>query len=482
MNIVNYIRPTCQITLPNGNVVSSDEILVLKNFYKKEIYEKLNGRTIGKVILIWSNNLDVILPAIKAIWELGCAISVHDFSIDVVSHPLFKDFYNHIDLIIGPPIADDVLPNLPHVNALETKMSYVDYENNRTEEPVYKINPENYPSIDYKLDSVVDGDTVCCVTHSSGTTGVPKIIKIDHKTAIELVKENIKIFNFSSLDRVLHYKTLHHGSLFLNYAVPAFFTTDNHYWIVQKTHETVNEFMNRSLDLCVTEKLTKWLIPYRNISNLSLGELKKQSLPNISLITVMGPSESEMKTIFEKYNPTAVYNNFGCTEIGTIAVSVTNSENIDDYRPHVFNHFNSLLDLQVCEENFRVKYKSDRDWKVIGDIISIDNSVLVWHGRNSSLTFNGIKTRISSINAWIKNYLQSQHFALVPDFDINQLYLAVFDDKYKNLTANEINSTLSLSDELKHCVLSKVDFIEFEKVYQGIKPSQPVLLFYFRKL
>jgi hypothetical protein len=481
MNLADYINPECYIVLPNGKVVDKEQISVLKNFYKEEIYKKTNGKTVGKIVLIWSNNVDVILPAIQAIWELGCAISVHDFSLEIVSHPAFKNFYNHIDIIIGPPIADAVLPELPHIPALETKMSFIDYEHDQQESTIWQLDPNKYPDKEYCLDQPISGETICCVSHTSGTTGDPKIIEISHYSAIQLVKENIRIFKFSNEDRVLHHKTLHHGSLFLNYAVPGFVSTKHHNWVTQKHNESVTEFMQRCVNLCEDFHITKWLIPYRNISLLSSNSVKNSDLSKTSLITVMGPSTNELKVIFQKHHPLVVYNNFGCTEVGTIAVSETDQHTIENYDSTVFTEFNSLLDLEIHPTYFRVKYKHTSDWKKIGDIVDLSNKKLKWHGRNTYLEFDGEKIHISKIELWLRKYLNSSEFSLVPDFDRNELYLAVFNEKSVQML-NNINTEIESVGHLKKCKFSKISHIKFEEVFQGIKPSQPVLLYYFRNI
>lgn len=480
-NLVDYIRSDCSIVLPNGQTLYPHEIQAYKNFYKKELYTKLQGNTVGKVVLIWSNNLDVILPAIKAIWELGAAISVHDFSINVVTHPLFKNFYRHIDLIIGTPEAKLVLPNLPHINALETKMSYPSYADGQPEQEIFPLDYTLYTDVDYQLNDIVSDDTICCVTHTSGTTGEPKIVKTTHRVAIDLVQENIKLFEFHSNDRVLHHKTLHHGSLFLNYAVPAFITTNQHYWTVQKTNESVVAFMERCLNLCHEEKLSKWLIPYRYISELGHPNIKSCNISFTSLITAVGPSQHEMKSIFSKHNPAAVYNNFGCSELGTLAISKTQLDNIDEYAPNKFTKINSLIDWEVFPTFFKAKFNIETEWKTIGDIVKFSDGIFFWEGRNTSLTFNQQKVPVSALEQWCRTYLKTFAFSLVPDFEINSVYIALF-DRNVTVTLDELNQAIQSSDKFKDCFFSKLDYIEFKDVIQGIKPSQPVLLSYFRGL
>jgi hypothetical protein len=412
-NLVDYIRPDCCIVLPNQETVYPEEINTYKNFYKKEIYEKLQGKTVGKVALIWSNNLDVILPAIKAIWELGLSISVHDFTLDVVTHPAFKNFYKHIDIIIGPPMANHVLENLPHINALEIKMDYLAYAQNLKPNKIFMLDPAEYPDVEYNLDKPIDHNTICCVTHTSGTTGHPKIIGTTHQNAINLVKENIKLFDFSNQDLVLHYKTLHHGSLFLNYAIPAFVTTNHHRWVIQKENEDIVQFVDSCMSICCNEKITKWLPANSNIKTMAGNQVKSYDLSHSDIITVAGPSSADMKNIFKKHNPKTVYNNFGCTEIGTIAISKTCISTLDNYQPNKFNIFNELVDLEILPNFFKAKFKNDMEWKNIGDIVTMKDGEFIWHGRNTFLIFKDRQIKTSEIDNWLKGYLNSSAYSLV---------------------------------------------------------------------
>jgi hypothetical protein len=470
-NLVDLIRSDCSIALLDGRVLEPIDIENCKAYYKKEIFEKLHGDTVGKVALIWTNDLDVILPAVKAMWELGVAISVHDFNLNVVTHPMFKNFYNHIDFIIGSGLgADRVLQNIPHIEQIKNSKGYVFEE----------ISMPEYPTRDQ-----ISEHAICCVTHTSGTTGEPKIVKISHRTAIDLVKENIRLFEFNEHDRVLHHKTLHHGSLFLNYAVPAFCITNQHVWAssdtVQNSHDQIM-FLQKCALKCQNENITKWLIPYRLISNLANSTMEPCDLSKTSLITVVGPSSKEMQTIFDKHHPRAVFNNFGCTEMGTLVVSKTQQHNINQYAPNRFTEFNQLVDWEIHPTLFRCKFKAGSEWQSIGDIVSIDNSEFTWHGRNIEMVFNEKKLLLSDLQKWTSEYLKTTAFTLVADFDLNRLYLAIFDKYLNDVTIDSINRALQQSPGFEHCAFDKLQLIEFENVVMGMKPSQPVLLWYFRGL
>jgi len=472
-NLVDYIRPDCSITLLNEQTLLPHDIENCKKYYKKEIFEKFQGNTVGKVALIWTNDLPVILPALKAIWELGMVVVAHDFNLNVVNHPAFKNFYNHINLVIGPASGisciDQVLPDVAHVYQLEQSKGYVF--------------PFDESQLNFELNGKITPDTICCITHTSGTTGEPKIIKITHRTAIDLVHENIRLFDFSCYDRVLHHKTLHHGALFLNYAIPAFFSTNQHFWIssgIFNDFEGRLNFLKEASLKCQANKITKWMLPYNWINDLGSAEINSYDLSSTELITVIGPNQSEITKIFAKQNPKSIYNNFGCTEIGTLAISKTQIDNIADYAPNKFTKLNRIVNLEIFPTFFKVKFKIDQQWRTIGDIIKIKNDTLIWEGRNTVILFDQLPVKVSSIEQWLRTYLKTSAFSLVPDFETNQLYLAVYENSLVDLTLDVINQALQSEVQFKNCFFSKISNIEFKKVLQGMKPSQPVLLYYFR--
>jgi hypothetical protein len=475
----DLIRKDCYIVAPNGRIINAELLRTLKNYYKKNIYDSLHGQTVEKVVLIWSNNLDVIYPALLAIWELGMAISVHDFQLEIATHNSFKNFYKHIDLIIGmDPDYSKVLPEIPHVEALETVINYPSYVENLDSTIECLIDPIFANDQEYTLDREITNECIAVVGHTSGTTGDPKIIKTTRAQAFDIVKKNIEIFNFSKNDIVAHYKTLHHGALFLNYAVPAFATTMHHHWVLLKDNEKTVDFLNRILQKCHDDNITKWLVPYNWIS--SVKYCTEKNLSNLSLITVVGPSTEDMKLIFDKTNIKSVYNNFGCQEIGTLFVSCITNDSVNSYRPNFFTKINDLVDVEIQPRQFLVKFKDQSEFYTIGDVIVKHHSGIEWLGRNSIIVKNNIEINIHNVNQSLNKYFKHNNFVLVPDFHLNIMYLALIDyDGFGPDLMDQINNWLA-SDLDKNCNISQIDNVKFDKVVQGIKPSQPVLLYHFR--
>lgn len=454
-NVVELIRDDCVIGHKN-QVFGVNDIENFKKFLKNKIYHRFQGKTVNKTVIIWSNNLTVILPAVKAIWELGANVAVHDINVGYTNHPEFKNFYNFLDLIIREPVGYDPFPDKLSIDVgkYDKNISYNDH--------------------DCAPNQPVTLDTVAVKTHSSGTTGTPKIIDITHKDAIRIVNNVIKIFNFDHTDRVLHYKTLHHGSLFLNYAIPAFATSSQHWWITNP-FKNQREFLTSVLSMIEKEKITKFLIPYNWVRELP--SLESVDLSGLSIITVQGPTSSEIEEIFNKFNPLKVINNFGCTEVGTMFISITNKSNLFNYNPNRFDLVIDQLEYQIEPTFLKVRYP-DMPWQILADCFVKENNILWWRGRSISITVDNTQIDFSRLTPFLENYYGTIKFSIVPDFEKNKLYLAVYDQKIP-IDLAQINSVIAdhLGEKYK---VSQISYVDPGKINFGMKPSAPLLLYMFR--
>lgn len=457
-NTVELIRSDCVIQHKHGSL-DQYQIENLKNYIKINLYQAFEGQTVGKTVIVWSNRLTTILPAIKAIWEMGCNIAVHDINVGYTDHPEFKNFYKFIDLIVY-----DHFQKVERTDFLDKK--YIDF----VEYDPHKIYDAQYCRPNCEITS----DMVAVKTHSSGTTGTPKILDISHRNAINIVKNNIKLLKFTEQDLVLHYKTLHHGSLFLNYAIPAFATSSVHYWAL-KTQPSSLEFLTNTFDFIHATGITKFLIPYNWIRMLI--EVDPIDLSQLSLITIQGPTCGEMQEIFKRFGLKEIINNFGCTEVGTMFVSITNQSNLDSYNPNRFDHVMDRLEYQIQPEFLKARYPG-MDWQILEDCFEQKDQILWWHGRTKHVFVDGEKIDFSLIKPVLESHYGTIEFAVVPDFEKNQLYLAIFDNKIPN-DVDQVNCILK--QQLgKKFALAMVMPVDVKRVQYGMKPSAPLLLYMFR--
>lgn len=456
VNIASLFKKDLTIQGPTGTLNSND-IDQLVKFYKVEINKKLNGDTLGKVVLLWTNEFDEIMPIVKAIWELGAVVAVHDFDPQLVNNPAFKEFYNFLNLVVGPE--EYLIPWLPTV-----------------------LIPRNVPVGDFPniVGPDLDDDSICAVSHTSGTTGYPKIYSITHKQTIELAHECIRLFEFTATDRVMHFKTLHHGSLFLNYAIPALLATSDHVFLPNNYNylgkKSLYEFVDITVDLCIKEKITKFLVPYDGLK--FLADMPSKDLSALSLITIMGPHPEVMKKIFLKHNPTMICNNFGVTEVGTIAISKTTNKNVNEYSPTRFSHISQIVDITPGPHYFDIKFKSGGETRRIGDNITLEDNEFVWHSRNTIMSTNEYVYNVGLVDNLLRKCFSKKEFSLVPDYELGKLYLAVFDDNGWDL--DTVNMYLH-QIYAKHIYISKIQKFQVDRVRSGMKPSQPLLLQAFRR-
>jgi len=474
-NIAEYFRKDITIVLPNGRTVSSDYLKILKNFYKQQLYTKLDGKTVGKSVFIGgTNNFDVIVPAVQAIWELGANIAVHEFPYDLWDHPDFAGYFDHISALIAPPDLDQVMPHIPHIPAHETVCSLMDYKYDRPEQPVWQLQAEDYPDTDYELDQPTGLHTPCMVSFSASSYA-GELTAIDHGTVIDMVHEQIRLGDFNQHDRVLHFKTLHHSSMFLNFGVPALITTPVHYYTMQKRSQNQLTHLESCMRLCQEHGLTKYLVPYDNIKLLASSTVDNVDLPQTSLFTIIGPSSDEMGSILKRFNLKDVYVNFGCYEIGAIAYSITNKNNMQDYSPHKFNYVNQLIDLEPEPYYFRVKYKKNSEWNYASDVVELSSNQFRWHRRNTVFDFGHDPVDSGQATKYLQQTFNTTDFFLVPDYKHKNLYLAWYDSGI-DLGLSDINRVLQT--KFPGCQVHKMKQIS---ISTESKPNIPMLLHTFRK-
>lgn len=457
-NTVELLRKDLKIHCTYG-LFDSDQIDQRSKIIKNQIYNFFSGNTVKKNIYIYTNDLTIIVPSIIAIWELGASVVVHDYNPGWESHQAFKNFYSYIDLVL---LSSDFIDK----NKMTLPNLLLDLKSNDT------------------LDLVVDIelDWPAAITHTSGTTRIPVPVKISHRDAISLVKKNIEVFEFNQTDRILHYKTLHHGSLFLNYAIPAMAVTNEHFFITMDTRSTPERFLDKALKFCQDSDITYWLIPYNWIRRIPALPTESYNLSKLKLITVMGPTTDEIQKIFDKTNVKEIFNNFGCTEVGSLFLSRTDKNNVGDYNPNRFYIVNNDVDLEFHPNYFKVKHKSCSDWNVIGDIFEINsNDVYWWRGRCNIIDDENKYLQITEISKFLEEYFSNLDFSLVPDFELNKIYLAVFSKKI-NRSITDLQSDLNkklFAITGSTNTINKVSHFTDDFIV-GMKPSQPLLLYSFR--
>ncbi len=441
---------------------SSEEIFNYTQYLKHSIYHQLNGKTVNKIVYVDTNDFFIVVCSMIATWELGASLFLNDVDPKVKDLPYFKKFFEVIDIVIGPIENSKWIPtNSIHIHT-----------NDYIEQKSISRNEFNE-----QLDQPVTHDTVCYYTTSSGTTGDPKLLSFTHYQTVTISNEIKQYLGITSVDRPYHYKTLHHGSLFNSYALP--------FLNVCKTHYTglflgrADKFLTTLCDHIQKFKLTHFLTPYNWIRNFSDIESVKFSVP-LTLITVQGQTDSEMKDLFNRFNIKQVVNYFGCSEIGTMFISRTTSTNLDQYNPNRFHDITSYIDYKILTNTVECKWKHTNDWVVLADKMHKDEDGSIWHyGREVAFTIDDQTLILHDLNQLIEEEIGTSQFITVPDYKLQLLDLAVFQE---NLSADKLAKlNIKIQQTFSPAFfISDVHRFDPADLLFGMKISGPLLLYLFR--
>lgn len=442
---------------------SSEEIFNYTQCLKHSIYHGLKGKTVNKIVFVDTNNFFVVVCSMIAAWELGASLFLNDVDPKVKDLPYFKKFYDVIDVVIGPVKNSKWIPtDSLHIN-VDDYVKQKKIINNKFNET---------------LDQPVTQDSVCYYTTSSGTTGDPKLLSFTHYQTVTISNEIKQYLGLTSVDRPYHYKTLHHSSLFNSYALP--------FLNVCKTHYTglflggAAKFLTTLCNHIQTFNLTHFLTPYNWIRNFNDIESVKFSVP-LTLVTVQGNTDYEMKDLFNRFNIKQVVNYFGCSEIGTMFTSRTTLANLDQYNPNRFHDITSYIDYKILTNTVECKWKHTNDWVVLADKMYKDEDGSIWHyGREVAFTINDQTLILHDLNQLIEEEIGTSQFIAVPDYKLQLLYLAVFQE---NLSADRLAKLNIKIQQTFSPVFFISDVHQFDptELLFGMKISGPLLLYLFRE-
>jgi hypothetical protein len=461
-NACELLNRNYTIVTHQGKTYNKQQLDNATNFIKNQLCQQFDNQLMGRVVYPYTNELFWIVATLRACWQLGCTVFVADYNPGYSRIPEFKDFHNFIDIVVGH--------NQEHVNSCDQiliQRPRIIFEN---------CDIEKSYNADFNI--VLDLTLPAVTTHTSGTTGYPKLIHFSHCDVINISKSQAKFSHMQKDEVAIHQKTLHHGSLFSNYALPLLSMCDRHYCFHNaKTNSSPLEYVITLLDQVIKHGITRVMVPYDYIRRLT--EVDNIDLQNKVIIhTILGPTDQEMKHIVEKIKPRSVINMWGCSEIGSCFHSVTDQTNVEFYNPNRFHLINPDLDYAVEDTCIRLKWKFSDQCHVIGDYFKIQQDVLWWQGRVNFISKNGIKVNVSAIKSFLENAFNTLNFSIVMDYELNQLYLAVFDQLIppdltllNSMLINEFDSVYTFN---------KIKVLNYNKVLMGVKPSQPILLYMFR--
>ena len=462
INAADLIRSDIRLISSHQHVIDSAELNNREYFVAQQL--KKSGIVDTKkqfTVFINFNDFDWVLPVLRATWRLGGNIFVHDFHVGYASIPEFCDFYDFVDIVVNfkfvsETFADKILIN---VSGYDSTMSYNMVEASKE----------------------ATGKTIAVKTHSSGTTGVPKIIDYDHDLVRDLTQRLIPLFELTDEDKPLHWKTLHHASLFLNYAIPLLNVCRDHWFFSAQMlpghRYNAETFFELCLPFCKQHSITRVLVPYDWIINLADAE-PVDLQGNLVLHCIRGIKKNQLNTIFQNFNPKSIVDIFGCSEQGVMFIKAIDKNNWQDFKPGLFDIAAPDLEYEIHSNFIRARWP-DRPWNIIGDLFKQTHNGVKYIGRSYSLILHEETVPLEPLDRYLKTTYHSRQYQLVADFELNELYLAFFDNQ-------PLPNLIDLNNDIAAQCHPKLSFKNIRKfdvstVNSGMKPSSPILLYAFRK-
>ena len=460
-NAAELIRSDCTLIDFAGKRTWPEEIQNRKCFLKQQIYTAFNGDSVGRTVFIDINLFEWVVPSILALWEMGCSIFVHDLNSAFTRIPEFAGFYDFIDTAVVD--TDD----FDKFNITVPLLDLRQYQN------------RNYA---FDIEVMVPWDTVAVKTHTSGTTGAPKIIDFNHRYVIERTVSITPFHGYSDVDKPFHFKTFHHGALFLDYALPLLSVAKEHYFLPTMKYlggNTYNaqDFLNLVMPYIQQNELTTMIMPYEWINYFDQAN-PVDTGGRLSIRTLRGYDARIANWIFENINPKNIVNQFGCSELGTMFISRVTKDNVRDYDPKRFHERAPDVEFKF-EPNLVHARRTNYEWYTLADNFVDTGTELYYNGRSYSFVIDGTTVAIQDLETYLRTQYHPTQFQLVPDFLTSKLYLALFDISL-NTNTNTINKGISQHVSPKHCV-TDVRYFNLTDVVTGIKPSGQILLYAFTR-
>jgi acyl-CoA synthetase (AMP-forming)/AMP-acid ligase II len=333
------------------------------------------------------------------------------------------------------------------------------------------------------LNKPIDENTVAVRTHTSGTTGMPKLIEYTHKHGIDRIYNLIAFHGFEESDVAAHYKILHHSSLFMDFAIPLLALCKIHhglegsYTAVKGERDDPIVFFNKVLPYLKENKVTRFLCPY-DWGNVMCQANHVDFEDTLSIYVMQIRSQDLVRNLFNAFNFKEVSNGFGCTEFGRMAMNKINKHNIDEFQLNKYSIINEAFEYEFFPTHVKGRIKGG-EWSTTSDIFTTDGKSFYFHGRNQKLVIDGVELDVNVLQQALTNFFHTASFSLVPDFELNRLYLACYDYIIPN-NLEEINRSIAITLNLIHYKIFKIDKIDIKHILRGSKPSNPLLLYYFR--
>lgn len=326
-------------------------------------------------------------------------------------------------------------------------------------------------AIEYKPNSTVwaEDRTTFLKCTSSGTTGEPKLITHDHKFMRDLVTRNSKMF-YGSPAVIAN---LNHGSSFATYFLPCLVSdkVTDFYHIPKMAGD--NEGLSTVLKYLKSKSISIDHIMFPYIKAIDGFLSYDFDQPEIMIYTLGYIKNEWLDHLDIKIKD--IISIFGTNETsGPVFINQATDIDFDDTS---YKTLDSFYDIRLNEKNELMVHMPHYQ-KIVetGDIFEIKNSKYFFMRRNFIPRINDLEVDISKYSAWLNERCKAE---LVVDVYKNLIYLAFWEPKNQSIV-DELNQMMKVDSNGLHSI-DKVDSLNSDDFYTGIKLDKQLLTDYFRR-
>lgn len=453
------------------------------DYWKFILVEKYNA-TPGKTVMIEFNLTNVYyFSALFAAWELGLIVIVdwvHANSEEMCHSEVFS-IHGKIDYAIvysrqlDPTDSVfyskwDLHRTVLHCKQIITEKDFDNYE---------IVDHSRYKTITSTIYADPSLDAIWTAT--SGSTGVPKQQRINHKSVLLQAQRLSEHLAFEPNMSSLHTNNLHHGASACYHFLPSMMVVHNH-WILNGQFITEKE-QQELINLVVDQKINKLFLytPAKMWTWLKATPRLEHQLD----ITTLYYCPKDMVTLAQDKNVRLIKSVFGDTTIayGFLIKTVDCSQPLADYEPNCLGpKLDDFFDFKIQNSSLYISVPGlgQVDWKTSFDTFELRNNQYYFLGRGTDYRINDEWIRHQEIESKVSELFDvnnEEGATIVVDNEEQQVYLAIwidnptaeteldrwFDQRYRNVY---------ISKRARN--LNKKDFMGARKI------SRPALREHFR--
>lgn len=484
----HHINPEILIhqwNINSGEIKTFDynQLCGMIDYWKYMLVEKYHAQP-GKTVMIEFNLTNIYyFSAIYAAWELGLTLivdwvhanseqmcrskvfSIHgkiDYAIVYSKQldPLDKNFYSKWD----------VLRTELHCNQIITEEDFDNYQ---------VVDHARFKEIASTVYATPESQAIWTAT--SGSTGIPKQQRIDHKSVVLQAQRLCKHLDFQPGTSTLHTNNLHHGASACYHFLPSMMVAKDH-WIINSDFATESE-LKRLADCVNEQKINKLFLytPAKLRKWLTTTSVLQHSVD----VTTLYYCPTAMVTLAKEKNVNSIKSVFGDTTIGYgfLIKVVDCSMPLDNYEPNCIGpKLDEFFDFDLQDNSLYVQIPGigSTEWKTSNDKFEFRDGKYYFLGRGTDYRINDewilhqeIETKVSELF----DVNGEEGATIVVDNEEQQVYLAVWIDNPEAEAAldqwfSQRYKSVYVTKRAKN--LDKKDFMGARKI------SRPALRVHFR--